>query len=380
MKRLLTIALLIIYSCCLHAQAVDATVCDVLQNPANYNGKIVRIKGTVAASLDRFAIEGTGCGQRINDIWLSYPEGTKAKSGPLAVVELLPAHSYNLALDATQRTPVTLDKSKDFKEFDSLLSAQFKENSMCLACTKNRVSATLVGRIDSVGGAGWTRDKDNRVVSWSGFGNLNAYAARMVLQSVSDVAAQPIDYSKAAAETKSDVPDAASSVDDPVAHGHAAAKVFGAGNAAGDQIERAVSVYGKPADKNGVVIAFGTANEVPKGEETKGADDSPDGVLYLCTFSKDRLPGEALTRAIVHSGVLVAQLRNPVAGTEHDGLYEIEYRALGTTTFSAVASGQKTITIYGGNVLWNMAWPGADRPNMLDKAMKAELAGEGLTQ
>jgi len=156
--------------------------------------------------------------------------------------------------------------------------------------------------------------------------------------------------------------------------------VFGACNAAGDQIERAVSVYGKPADKNGVVIAFGTANEVPKGEETKGADDSPDGVLYLCTFSKDRLPGEALTRAIVHSGVLVAQLRNPVAGTEHDGLYEIEYRALGTTTFSAVASGQKTITIYGGNVLWNMAWPGADRPNMLDKAMKAELAGEGLTQ
>src|ERR1700722_4245233 len=98
MKRLLTIALMSICSCCLHAQAVDATVCDVLQNPANYNGKIVRIKGTVSASLDRFAIEGTGCGQRINDIWLTYPEGTKAKSGPLAVVELLPAHNYNEAL------------------------------------------------------------------------------------------------------------------------------------------------------------------------------------------------------------------------------------------------------------------------------------------
>jgi hypothetical protein len=27
-----------------------------------------------------------------------------------------------------------------------------------------------------------------------------------------------------------------------------------------------------------------------------------------------------------------------------------------------------------------MAWPGADRSNMLDKAMKAELAEEGLTQ
>jgi len=314
MKRLFTIALLSVFSCCLHAQAVDATVCDVLENPANYNGKIVRIKGTVAASLDRFAIEGTGCGQRINDIWLSYPEGTKAKSGPVAVVELLPAHNYNEALDATQRKPVTLDKSKDFKEFDSLLSAQFKENSMCVACTKNKVSATLVGRIDSVGGAGWTRDKDHRVVSWSGFGNLNAYAARMVLQSVSDVTAQPIDYSKAAAETKSDVPDP-TSVDDPVAHAHAAAKVFGAGNAAGDQIEKAASVYPGPKEKNGVIISYGVTNEVPKGEETKGADDSPDGVLYVCTFNKDRLPGEALTRAIVHSGVEVAQMRNPAAGT-----------------------------------------------------------------
>jgi len=380
MKRLFSIALMSVFSCCLHAQAVDATVCDVLQNPANYNGKIVRIKGTVSASLDRFAIEGAGCGQRINDIWLTYPEGTKAKSGPLAVVELLPAHNYNQPLDGSPRAPVTLDKSKDFKEFDSLLSAQFKENSMCLACTKNKVSATLVGRIDSVGGAGWTRDKDNKVVSWSGFGNLNAYTARMVLQSVSDVTAQPIDYSKAAADTKADVPDAASSVDDPVAHGHAAAKAFGATSGAGEQIERAVSVYGKPGDKNGVVIAFGPANELPKGEETKGPDDSPDGVLYVCTFSKDRLPGEALTRAIVHSGVLVAQMRTPVAGTEHDSLYEIEYRALGTTAFSAIASGQKTITYYGGHVLWNTQWPAADRSGMLDKAMKAELADEGLTQ
>jgi hypothetical protein len=379
MKRLFSIALMSVFSCCLHAQAVDATVCDVLQNPANYNGKIVRIKGTVAAGLDRFAIEGAGCGQRINDIWLSYPEGTKAKSGPVAIVELAPAHNYALPLDTAQRTPVTLDKSKDFKEFDSLLTAQFKENSMCLACGKNKVTATLVGRIDSVGGAGWTRDKDNKVVSWSGFGNLNAYTARMVLQSVSDVAAQPIDYAKAAAETKADLVDT-TTVTDPVGNAHAAAKVFGAGNAAGDQIEKAASVYGKEGDKNGVTIGFGAANEVPKGEDAKGAQDSPDGVLYICTFNKDRLPGNALTRAIVHSGVLVGQMRSPAPGTEHDGLYEIEYRALGTTTFSAVASGQKTFTIYGGFLLWNTGWPAADRAGLLDKAMKAELAGEGLTE
>jgi len=78
--------------------------------------------------------------------------------------------------------------------------------------------------------------------------------------------------------------------------------------------------------------------------------------------------------------VLVGQMRSPAPGTEHDGLYEIEYRALGTTTFSAVASGQKTFTIYGGFLLWNTGWPAADRAGLLDKAMKAELAGEGLTE
>jgi hypothetical protein len=380
MKRFFPIALLSVFSCGLHAQAVDATVCDVLQNPASFNGKIVRIKGTVAASLDRFAIEGTGCNQRVNDIWLSYPDGAKAKSGPVAIVELLPAHNYAAALDATQHTPVTLDKSKDFKEFDSLLSAQFKENSMCLACSKNKVTATLVGRIDSVGGAGWTRDKDGKVVSWSGFGNLNAYAARMVLQSVSDVAAQPIDYSKAAAETKSDVVDT-TTVSDPVANAHAAAKVFGVGNAAGEQIEKAASVFPKEGEKgSSVIVSYGPANEVPKNEDAKGAQDSPDGVLYICTFNKDRLPGDALTRAFVHSGVLVGQMRSPAPNTEHDGLYETEYRAMATTTFSGVASGQKTLTIYGGILLWNNGWPAADRAGLLDKAMKAELAGEGLMQ
>jgi hypothetical protein len=80
----------------------------------------------------------------------------------------------------------------------------------------------------------------------------------------------------------------------------------------------------------------------------------------------------------VHTGALVAQLRNPAPGTENDGLFEMEYRAWATTSFSAVAMGQKTLTIYGGNLLWNAAWPLADRARLLDASLKSELAGEGL--
>jgi len=377
MKRFFTFVLLGAFSCCLHAQAVDATVCDILKDPASFNGKIVRIKGTVSAGFDRFTIEGTGCNQLINGIWLSYPEGTKAKAGPVAVVELQPAHNFTGTVNAAERAPVILDKSKDFKQFDSLLSAQFKENAMCLACSKFKVSATLVGRLDGVATAGVTRDSAGKISGWSGFGNLNAYTARLVLQSVSDVSAQEIDYSKAAAESKGDVA-ATTANGEAVENAHMAAKAYGAGNTAGDQLERAAAAFGKPNDKNGVAVSFVAANEVPKGEGSKGAQDSPDGVLYNCIFNQDRLPGDSLARAIAHSGTFVAQLRNPVPGTENDGLYALEYRAWATTVFSAIAMQQKTLTTYGGVLLWNSAWPVADRTQQMDTALKAALAGDGL--
>jgi hypothetical protein len=384
MKRLLAIALLSASSCCLHAQAVDATVCDILQNPASFNGKIVRVKGTVAAGFDRFAIEGANCGQHVNGIWLSYPEGTKGKAGPTALVELAPAKNFTGAVDAPARTPVQLDKSKDFKQFDSLLSAQFKENSMCLGCTKNKVTATLVGRLDGVAKAGVQRDSSGKIVGLSGFGNLNLYTARLVLQSVSDVAAQEIDYSKAAAITKTDVvelpgPGAGPVLTDPVEDAHKAAKAFGAGNPAGDQIERAAAAFGKPNDHNGVIKLSRTANEVPKGEGAKGTQDSPDGVLYNCSFNQDRLLGDAITRAYVHNGTLVAEVRNPTPEMQGDGLYEMEYRAWATTSFDAVATGQKTLTIYGGVLLFNSAWGNDERSAKLGDALKTLLAGEGLT-
>jgi len=52
------------------AQTVDATVCDVLAHPASYDGKTVRIKGTVIAGMDEFAIRDKSCGTAVNGIWL----------------------------------------------------------------------------------------------------------------------------------------------------------------------------------------------------------------------------------------------------------------------------------------------------------------------
>ena len=72
----------------LSAQVVDSTVCDVLVNPQSFDGKIVRIKGTVIAGFEEFAIKGAGCNQPVNAIWLAYPEGTEGKAGPAAFLRL----------------------------------------------------------------------------------------------------------------------------------------------------------------------------------------------------------------------------------------------------------------------------------------------------
>lgn len=379
MKQLLVLAALGAAMCgSAAAQITDATVCDVLKAPQSFDGKMVRIKGTVAAGLDQFVIKGEGCGQGVNAIWLAYPEGTKAKSGPAAIIEMQPASNFSGEVSAPSRTPVTLEKNKDFKQFDSLLSAPYKNGGMCLACVRNEVSATLVGRLDGVGKAEIKRDKAGKITAINGFGNLNAYSARLVLQSVTDVAAHEIDYSKTAAITKDDtVPEAPSGK--PVDALHQVAKAFGAGNPSGEAIERAANAYGKEGEQNGVEIAFNGANEAGARLDGKSAQSSPDGVVYNCIFENARLKGDALGRALAHIGQHVADVRSPGPDTG-DNLYRLEYSAWGTTVFSAVGARQKTLTAPGGYLLWNASWPQADVANELNAAIREFLSKQALLQ
>ncbi|MGB6696148.1 MAG: hypothetical protein WBE56_18310, partial [Terracidiphilus sp.] len=62
MKRWFVVAFAMLgFACGVHAQVapqvVDTTVCDVVKKPAPFDGKMVRIKGTVIAGFDQFAIK-----------------------------------------------------------------------------------------------------------------------------------------------------------------------------------------------------------------------------------------------------------------------------------------------------------------------------------
>jgi hypothetical protein len=382
MKRFLILSLFVFACACgIQAQVVDTNVCDVLKNPKSFDGKIVRIKGTVVAGFDQFMVKDSStCGFAINSIWLSYPQGTKGKAGPIALLEIQPAHNFSATFTPEARTPVTLDKSKDFKQFDSLLAqAHNKGAGMCLGCARYEVSATLVGRLDGVADATLERNKAGKIVGFGGFGNMNAYPARLVLQSVSDVSPKEVDFSKSDEVTKGQTQTFAGNADlyDPLVAARKSAAAL-ASSPAGAQAAKDIDAYGKPNEHNGVIIGYGTMNEVPAKGDTLGAKDSPDGILYICTFNQGRLEGDAELRALMHMGQHVSDMRNPTPGNEDAPLFIMEYNAWTMTAAASVASGQKFLTMPGGYILWNSSWPGADRISNMDTALKSFLANEAL--
>jgi hypothetical protein len=395
MKRALTFVFVLGFSCCIYAQAVDTTVCEILNHPQSFNGKIVRIKGTVVAGFDQFVVKGADCGINVNkNIWLSYPEGTKAKAGPAVTVQLQPAHNFAGDVPAVQRTPVSLDKnSKDFKLFDSQLATPFKKGGMCLGCNKFEVTATLVGRLDAVEKAAVQRDKAGKIIGFGGFGHMNAYTARLVLQSVSDVTSKEIDYSKTVAITKDDTaPSTLAAMGaqtgargpglgggDQLAVARNLVASFAPGITSGIQLKRAIDAFGKEGDRNsGVVVVHGPGNEAAAKFEGKGGSDSPDGLLFTCTIYTSRLEGDAEARAIFFAGENIASLRSPGPDDMGAGLFDLESHAWAITILDAYISKQKTLTLPGGYLVFNTAWPQADMNKTVGDAIDGFLLNAEL--
>jgi hypothetical protein len=186
------------------AQAVDAKVCDILAHARDFDGKMVRITGTVAAGFDEFVMRDISCKQSVNAIWLNYPTGTKAKAGPVAVITLQLAKNSPGRVISHSAMPVTLDTGGDFKKFDSILSVTAKIPGQCLGCVRSTATATLTGRLDAVEEVSLEKTGSMFTVV-KGFGNLARYPVRLVIQSIANVSQNDIDYSKPADLGEGDV-------------------------------------------------------------------------------------------------------------------------------------------------------------------------------
>jgi hypothetical protein len=299
------------------------------------------------------------------------------------MVTAQPAHNFAGAVKTPARSPVTLDKSKEFKQFDSLLAQSHQRGlDMCLGCARYEVTATLTGRLDTVADAAVKRDASGKIVGLGGFGNMNAYPARLVLASVSDVTPKEIDYSKTDAITKGDAPTNApggggggAEFDDPVTTAQKLAARLRAGPV-GEQAQKAVGVFPKQKEQNGVNVAYGVGNEIVA--DGPGAKDSPDGVLYNCIFNRERLQGNSLVVALFHVGKHVADLRSPKPGSQDAPFLVSENDAWVVTSIAAVVGGQKYLTLPGGYLYWNSAWPANEVDDKMGAALKDFLSNEAL--
>jgi hypothetical protein len=127
-----------------------------------------------------------------------------------------------------------------------------------------------------------------------------------------------------------------------------------------------------------VVIGFGAANIAAAKDEGKGTVDSPDGLLFNCTFNTNRLEGDAEGRAIIFIGESIANLRNPAPEDVGAGFYDLESRAWVITILDAYANKQKTLTLPGGYLILNSAWPADDLNKNVSDAMEGFLVNEEL--
>jgi hypothetical protein len=346
------------------AQVVDAKVCDVVNHPKQFDGKIVRVKGIVQTDFDSFLMRGDACN---SVLWLSYPAGTKAKSGPAAVVTLQLA-ANSAGNPGTARPAVALERNKDFETFDALLSAKPKVTGMCLGCVKNDVTATLVGRIDGTENPGVTRDKSGAVTGLDGFGNLNQYMARMVIQSVSEVTAKEIDFSKI---PKIQDDNQGNNGKDWVVLTRKTEESFPKGNENAATIEKAIVALTSPVPDNGVAIVYGDVAGVPDGEGAKSAKNSTDGLIATVRVDRDKIKGDAESRAMAHQGAEVAMIRDAGASSS---LMTMETRAWQTALLVTIGAHQKTLTLPGGLTVWSEDWTPADRPAKASAALTQYLS------
>ena len=294
--RLLALALAAIPAGSAHAQGavVEATPCDVLSRPMDFNGKTVRVSGTVQTGLDDFALRAPGCtGTPLSSpqaIWIDYPRGTHGKAGPAVRIALAVSGGATL-----ETSGVVLNRGLDFEHFDAALAAPLPSPGLCLGCAKTSVTATLTGRVDAVPVARVVRS-GARYSSAAGFGTLNRYRARLVLATVSNVVEKDNDFAPAAAELQAA---RHTLVGDPFKIANRLPEAFLNGTAVYGQVRRAAVVYGTPGgDPTGILVSYGPPNEDTSADDAAGAAAAPGGLLIHVTLDRARLPPDALLYAV----------------------------------------------------------------------------------
>jgi len=147
--------------------ALNASICQLFENPSKYEGKLVRIRAVFVGSFESSGIVDPKCHK---SIWLTTPSGLLRSVGAILISQRSPS---------VPRADFELVKDKDDEKFDRLTSSFGKSNWPY--CADYKVTATFTGRLDHR--LDFVKDEKGA----NGFGHMGLSEFQIVLRSVSDV-------------------------------------------------------------------------------------------------------------------------------------------------------------------------------------------------
>jgi len=142
----------------------DADVCAVLSNPLAYNGKLLRITGSITRDFETFWIESSKCAD-FQPLWIEYG-GSKPADGP--IWHEGPEHPGNedapLLVDGVRNS---VEADATFRRFDSLTKSLKRGK---------RARATIVGWVFAAG----TYQDEAGNTQETGFGPYGMYSLLVI--------------------------------------------------------------------------------------------------------------------------------------------------------------------------------------------------------
>ncbi len=170
---------------------IDTTVCAVVDSPAAFNNKLVRIRGHYSGNFEYSILSGEGCG---DSLWFGYGGG----GGPPGLAAHVGGGARPGSEDSQGKRilpiPVKLVRNAKFEHFENLMVA--RDNADAESEKENPdkfvfhcVTATFVGRIDAVSSEIHEFRKKQPAEHRSsglGFGQMGLFEAQLVVQSVED--------------------------------------------------------------------------------------------------------------------------------------------------------------------------------------------------
>jgi len=168
---------------------IATTVCAILEHPAAFNNKMVRIHGYASGNFEYSELGADRCS---GSLWFAYGNG----EGPPDLVVTVNGGARPGSEDAEGRlilpVPVRLVQDSNLQRFQKLMRARAKADERSLkdnadSFTFHRVAATFTGRIDAVRDdihAFHLKRKDADRADFLGFGQMGLFDAQFIMQTV----------------------------------------------------------------------------------------------------------------------------------------------------------------------------------------------------